>query len=301
MLIYWGCCFGIFCVLWTVWLVQDTEWENCSTRSRWRWFLCCHQEPHGASALLELCSPHCCHAPSQGCAAQGARGAQIQVCPHGASCMLVSGTHFWREMCCGTDPCVPTPGDSWLSRARGFRGLQSLFFFFSILAFNQSLLLITKVFPIGRNPTPSDTNFCLYVHMYKYINKPIDSVSWELKKIHHKRTFGGCFAFDVKTFGCCSLSKCQGRSWMSHPMSLQVDVPAQGRSRSCCCVFSCHVYPWPAESSPSALSQVCRAAVPALKVLLLWVHSVISFCDHNVFVVGIYSALLCSSCISKSV
>lgn len=236
--------------------------------------LCCHQEPHGASVLLELCSPHCCHggAPSQGCVAQGAQGCTDPGLPtqcqlHVGIVVPISG----REMCCGTDTCVPTPGDSWLSRARGFRGLQSLFFFFSILAFNQSLLLITKVFPIGRNPTPSDTNFCLYVHMYKYINKPIDSVRSELKKIHHKGTFGGCFAFDVKTFGCCSLSKCQARSWMSHPMSLQVDVPAQGRSKSSCCVFSCHVYPWPAESRPSALSQVCRAADP---------------CSEGAFVVG---------------
>lgn len=77
-----------------------------------------------------------------------------------------------REMSWGT--CCPIPDDCWLSRAGTFRGLLSLF---SILAFNQSLLLITKVFPVGRNPTFNDTNFFLYMHMYKYINKSINSVS----------------------------------------------------------------------------------------------------------------------------
>lgn len=217
-------------------LVQDMEWKRIAPLKVDGADLCCYQKPHGA-AKLELClsSPlgwrwpiPVVHCPwgAQGCTDPG-----LQCKLHVDIMVPISG----REMWCGTDTSCPTPDDSWLSRARGFRGLLSLFFLFSILAFNQTLLLITKVFPIGRNPACNDTNFCLFMRMYTYINKSINSVSSELEKIHCKGTFGGCFAFAVKTFGCCSLSKCQARSWKSLSTLVvlvlclwQVDVTAQG-------------------------------------------------------------------------
>lgn len=169
MLIYWACCFGVFCVLWTVWLVQDTEWKRIAPV----WAdLCCHQKPHGAAVYCWSCAfPH--HWDGGGPIPGMHRSSFAHTVQ--AACWYC-GTHFWKGNVLGNRHLLPYP---WWELAEQSRGLQrvTVSFLFSILAFNQSLLLITKVFPVGRNPTSNDTNFCLYMHMYKYINKSINSVS----------------------------------------------------------------------------------------------------------------------------
>lgn len=54
----------------------------------------------------------------------------------------------------------------------------------------------------------------LYAYTCRYINKFFDSIqNW--KRILHANVLGGCFAFNVKAFGCCSRVKCRDRSWIS--------------------------------------------------------------------------------------
>lgn len=163
------------------------------------------------------------------------RGAQIQVCPHSASCMLISWYPF-LEGKCGVEltlVALPLMTAGWAEQGAS-EGYCLLFFFFSILAFNQSLLLITEIFPIGRNPTSSNTNFCLFMHMYKYINKSINPVSSELKKKNQntlrRNVVGVVLLLMWKPLDAAAFSKCQARSWMSlfHPWCCRFIVTSQG-------------------------------------------------------------------------
>jgi len=70
--------------------------------------------------------------------------------------------------------------------------------------------------------------------MCRYVNECIDSVSSELlvlKKISQTDVFWGGFAFNVKTFGCCSHIKRGDRSWLSLSVLAVGEVvpPVQGQ------------------------------------------------------------------------